>query len=118
MDAGKSGMVWVKKVGANWKYWDTASSSWKSPPRAIGSYTVTSRVFKKSGSDYVIVEDPSFKWPEAFSEPTNLNSMKSKWLKLINKIWDKQFIVVHKACPSAKKKRCQWDLRIKVAWSE
>jgi hypothetical protein len=41
-DGGKSGRVTVKKDGATWKYWDTATSAWTTLPRAIANYTKNS----------------------------------------------------------------------------
>lgn len=115
---GFNGWGFVKKVGLQWKYWETASSTWQDIPRDISEYAVKTTVFIKSGSDYVSRDIATVKWPEAFPEPPSYEQKKTDWLNNIHSVWDDKFVIHHKQCKSGAKKCCTWRLRVTVNWSD
>jgi len=119
-DGGLTGTAFVKKDGATWKYWNTASTpkQWAALPRAVTAYTVKNLVFIKSGANFVGRDDASQIWPEAFAEPSNYESKKTDWLANIHSVWENKFILVHKGCKSSSANQCSWKIRVKVEWSD
>lgn len=116
-DKVKQRWAYVKKDGADWKYWDEADSAWKATPRDITAYdkSVETIVFVKSGSSFKGRDKPALTWPESFAEPTNYEEMKGKWLKNIADTWGRVFLVKHKKCTGVG--LCQWDIDVDVKWS-
>jgi hypothetical protein len=118
---GIDGWAFIKKVGAAWKYWDTAEAAadkWKALPRAIASYTVNNIFFIKSGASFVGREDATKTWPEAFPDAPDLATKKAAWLGNIHSVWDNKFAIERKDCKSGGTACCRWKLSVKVAWSD
>ena len=119
-DGGVTGWSYIKKDGANWKYWNKTADpkAWAALPRGVSQYTVTNMIFVESGTKYVGRDDASKEWPEAFSEPANYETKKTAWLANIHSVWDNKFDLYHKDCKSATAKQCKWRIRVKVSWSD
>ena len=117
---GRSGWSWVKKVGTDWKFWDTSvtPNAWSPLPRGISDYTVNNVVFVQKGSEFVSRDNDSFKWPEAFSEPSNYAQKKNDWLSNIHQVWDNKFELLRKNCQSSDKNCCKWRIRVEVKWDD
>jgi len=106
---------WVKKVGANWKYY-ADDGTWKALPRNISSYTTGSMFFVKDGASFKSRDDGGATvYPERFEEPKNYEGMKGKWKKNIKDTWDKKFKIKHKDCTGTA--LCSWDVDVDVDWS-
>jgi len=106
----------VKKSGANWKYWDTTGPAWKALPRNVSSYTLQNITFVKDGTSFKSRDDGGAQtWPEGFAEPKDYESMKKKWHKNIQDTWARKFKIKHKDCAGAG--LCAWDVDIDVDWS-
>ena len=119
---GRSGWFWIKKSGAQWKFWDKEASpkAWKNLPRPIGSYSPTNVIFIKDGDEYKKRKndgtgDDNFVWPEAFPEPTNYEAKKTAWLNNIHSVWDDNFDLVKKDCDADCGK---WRIRVTCQWSD
>jgi hypothetical protein len=118
---GRAGWAYVKKVGADWRFWDdteAGADKWKPLPRAIGSYAVQNIFFVKQGGRFVGREDPTKTWPEAFADAPDYEKKKKDWLGNIHSVWDKKFKMRRKGCQSANKACCDWRIRVTVNWSD
>lgn len=117
-DGGRTGWAFIKKVGTDWKFWDTsaATPAWTALPRAIGSYTVNSLVFIKDGTDYK-VRGGTAEWPEAFPNPADFDTVKDTWLNNINSTWDGKFKLHRKGCPSSDANCCTWPVKVQASWN-
>lgn len=118
-DGGRSDWAFVKKVGADWKFWDNtaATPSWAPLPRAIGSYTPNTIIFIKDGAAFKS-RSGSETWPEAFPEsPTpSFDTVKDSWLANINATWDGKFKLHRKNCPSSDPNCCTWPIKVEAKW--
>ncbi|MCC6785191.1 MAG: hypothetical protein IT457_20240 [Planctomycetes bacterium] len=112
------GWGFVKKVGTDWKYWNTTDTKWQKLPRDIGKYTVTSLVFVKNGKSYVGRDDATQTWPESFAEPKNFTKKKKAWLDNIHSVWHGKFRLHRTDCGSKAANCCTWDIDVKVDWSD
>jgi len=118
-DKLKQAWGYVKKSGTTWKFWDTTANAWAKLPRKMSSYTLNSIIFVESGTNFVSRDDGGkFTWPESFSEPKNYESKKKAWLKNIHDVWDNKFILRQKDCKGTAPGLCQWDIDIRVNWSD
>ena len=115
---GMSGWAFIKKDGANWKYWKKSTKRWVQLPRGINKYTVNDIVFIKKAAKFVGREDATSEWPETFPEPADYEQMKTKWLDNFHSEWDNKFNLKRKACKSTSTTCCSWQIRIKAKWSD
>jgi len=116
---GKSGWAFVKKEGAQWKYWNEAATpaAWADLPRAVGSYTLNGMFFVFDGTHYM-QRGGSAQWPEAFPDSPDFASRKTHWLGKIHETWDGRFQLHRKLCPSTDHKCCTWPIKIRGEWAE
>lgn len=118
-DGGRTGWAYIKKVGADWKFWDKNGTppSWVALPRTISNYTVNTIIFIKDGTSFKS-RSGSQLWPEAFPEsPTpSFDTVKDGWLANIHTTWDGKFKLHRKGCPSSDPTCCTWPVKIKATW--
>ena len=116
---GASGVKFIKKVGADWQFWNASATppAWAPLPRAIGVYTPATMIFIKDGTGFKN-RDGSETWPEAFPEtPTpSFDTVKDGWLANIHTTWDGKFKLHRKTCPSSDANCCTWPIKIEAKW--
>lgn len=118
-DGGRSGWAFIKKVGADWKFWESSATppTWTNLPRAIGSYTANTMIFIKDGTTFKN-RSGTQTWPEAFPEtPTpSFDTVKDGWLANIHSTWDGKFKLHRKTCPSTDLTCCTWPIKVEASW--